>query len=284
MSKPIQNVVVFSDTHCGCQFGLSPLKIRLDAGGFYNSSSLQKKVFKMWRLWWDEYVPEFTRGEPYVIVVNGDAIDGSHHKATTQVSQNIKDQRNIFIEVMNSVLGCRNCKGLYMIRGTEVHVGKSAEDEEEIARTLGAIPDEFGNHSRYDLWFRLGKHKSLLHFTHHIGVTSSAAYEMTAINKELVEAYNEAGRWGDEPPDAVIRSHRHRQGCIDVASEKGRALSLCTPGWQLKTPFVYRGTTGRVGTPQIGGYVLREGDEDPLYSRYKVWKVKRPKEETLNYD
>jgi len=49
----------------------------------------------------------------------------------------------------------------------------------------------------------------------------------------------------------------------------------------LKTPFVYRLATGRSGTPQIGGYLIKHGDEDDIYTRFKVWKIKRSKEEVV---
>ena len=52
-------------------------------------------------------------------------------------------------------------------------------------------------------------------------------------------------------------------------------LAIITPGWQLKTPFSHRLALGRVGQPQIGGYVIRSGDEDRIYARYKVWSMER---------
>ena len=127
------------------------------------------------------------------------------------------------------------------------------------------------------MWLRLKT--ALVHFSHGIGTTSSSSYESTAVYKEMVEAFNEAGRWRDEPPDVVVRSHRHRQFETRIATKKGYGISLVTPGWQLKTPFVYRLASGRSSTPQIGGYLIRCGDEDEPYTRFKVWRLKRPREE-----
>jgi len=275
----IRSVVVISDTHCGCKLGLCPPEVMLDEGGTYHHSPLQAKVWAYWIDFWENWVPRVTKGEPYVIVHNGDTIDGVHHQSVTQISQNLTDQKRIAEEVLRPRISgaalVNGGPGYYHIRGTEAHVGKSGQDEEEVAKTLGAIPDENGNHARWDLWLRLDG--ALIHFCHHIGTTSSAAYESTAVWKEMVEAYNEAGRSGEEPPDVVVRSHRHRHFKTEVSTNKGNGISLVTPGWQLKTPFVWRGALGRTGTPEIGGCVIRAGSEgeDNVYTRFKVWKIQR---------
>jgi hypothetical protein len=281
MIKKIKNLIVVSDTHCGCQLGLCPNQVILDGGGIYNSSKFQREVYDKWEEFWNNWVPHVTKGEPYYIIHNADAIDGSHHGSTTQISQNINDQRKIFVQVMTPILNMKNCAGYYQLRGTEVHVGKSGCDEEAIAKDLDAKPDENGNYARWELWLHFGNNRNLVHFTHHVGTTSSASYESTAVYKELVEAYNEAGRWGEQPPDCVVRSHRHRQMEIRIPTRNGYGISLVTPAWQLKTPFTYRVGIGRSSTPQIGGYLIREGDEDSLFTRFKIWKLARTKTEEI---
>lgn len=279
MSKT-RNIIIISDTHFGCQLGLCPPTVKLDSGGKYQHSELQSIVWKYWKHFWDVWVPKVTKNEDYILVHNGDIIDGVHHNSVTQISHNLTDQRNIAIEVMSKVIAKPHCKAYYQIRGTEAHVGKSGQDEEEIAKQLNAVPDKIGNFARWDMWLRLDK--ALIHFTHHVGNTNSASYESTAVYKELVEAYNEAGRWHDEPPDIVVRSHRHRQFETRIATEKGYGISLVTPAWQLKTPFSFKIGIGRSSTPQIGGYLIREGDEDVVYTRFKVWKIDRTNEEVVN--
>jgi len=270
----INNAIVISDTHCGCKFGLCPPEFVLDEAVTVRQSKFQAIVWEKWNEFWDEWVPLVTRGEPYIVIHNGDAVDGVHHNAVTQITHNITDQIKIAVAAIKPRI--ERCAGYYHIRGTEAHVGQSGQWEEALAQQLGAIPDEWGNHARWEMWMRLGT--QLVHFSHHVGTSSSAAYESTAVYKELVEAYNEAGRWGDEPPDAVIRSHRHRAFEVKIPTEKGYGFSIVTPAWQLKTPFTHRIALGRAGTPQIGGYLLRVGDEDSLYTRSKVWRIPRPSE------
>lgn len=276
-AKRVSNLVVISDTHCGCQFGLHPPEdITLDGGGIYVPSDLQRKVWAWWRAFWDEWVPEACHGEPFTVVVNGDMLDGRHHGSVTQVSQNLADQQRIAEAVFAPIV--QRCEGrFYVIRGTEAHVGQSAENEENCARALGAVPDDNGLYSRFELWMRVGT--GLVHLMHHIGTTGSSHYESSAVLKELTESYAEAGRWCKEPPDVVVRSHRHRHLEVRVPTSLGYGISFCTAGWQLKTPFAYRVAGGRYTTPQVGGSIIRQGDSD-LYTRHKVWGVERSREVT----
>jgi hypothetical protein len=272
----VNNIIVVSDTHCGCQLGLMPPTVKLDSGLIVQQSPLQKKMWAMWNNFWEDWVPKVTKGEPYIIVHNGDVIDGVHHDSVTQITHNITDQIQIAIDVMRPRIEKEKCVGYYHIRGTEAHVGKSAMSEEGVAKALGAIPDSIGNHARWDMWMRTHT-DHLIHFTHHVGTSASAPYESTAVYKELVESFVESGRFNKEPPDCVVRSHRHRQFEIRIATEKGYGISLVTSAWQLRTPFTFRVGLGRSSSPQIGGYLIRVGDEDGIYTRFKVWDIEESK-------
>ena len=273
------NLVVFSDTHCGCRLGLCPPeKMPLDDGGFYLASPFQLKMWALWREFWDEWVPRTTRGEPYDVVHNGDVIDGVHHNSTTQVSQNIQDQLTIAVCALQPIVAACHASGgtYYHIRGTAAHVGPSSIHEEMLAQRLGAHPNAEGQHARYDLWKRVGG--ALVHLLHHVGTTSSSAHEASAVNAELTAEFVEAARWRKEPPDFIVRSHRHRSIAIDLDSARGYAAAIVTPGWQGKTPFAWKVAGARLAEPQFGGIIIRQGDEEAHYRR-KVWSVERSAEE-----
>jgi len=274
----VQNLVVVSDLHVGCQMGLChPDGHPMDEGGRYSPNKLQRVVWKWWEEFWNVVVPEYCRGEPFAVCVNGDALDGSHHGATHQWTHNLTDQGKAAHAILAPVVEL--CEGRYYhIRGTEAHVGASGAQEEALAQSLGAIPSESGQFARYELWLRIGR--GLAHISHHIGTSGSMAYESSALMRELSESYVESGRWNNEPPDWVVRSHRHRNAEVRVMTHKGFATVCTTPAWQLKTPFAYRIAGARQSMPQIGGTVLRCGDED-LYSRHWVRSLSRGKEETL---
>ena len=269
------NLIVVSDLHCGCRLGLCTKDpVPLDDGGEYHPSALQQTVWGWWHEFWDEWVPRACRDEPFDIVVNGDALDGVHHGAVTQISHNLEDQAKLALAILKPVRD--RCEKFYMIRGTEAHVGKSGQEEERLARELEAIPDEAGRHARYELWKRVGT--ALCHIMHHISPSGRAAYETSAVQAELIAEFAEAGQSREEPPDFVVRSHRHRYIKVDNPTSRGGAFGIVTPGWQLKTPFVFKIAGGRISQPQFGGILIRQGDEE-FYPRACYWRLGRPKVE-----
>lgn len=252
----LNNLVVVSDLHAGCKLGLCPPEgAKLDDGGTYMPSPLQIKLYEMWREFWDVFVPDATRGEAYGVVVNGDAIEGTHHRATTPISHNMGDQCRIAQALLEPI--AEQCSGrFYMVRGTEAHVGVSAQSEEGLGVALGAVPNTDGQYVRWDLWKRIGYDK-LIHCLHHIGATGSQAYEATAVHKELIEEFAEAARWGQRPPDVIVRSHRHRHFEETIYGATGSKHAVVTPCWQAKTPFVWKIPGARLSLPQFGGVVTR---------------------------
>lgn len=274
----VRQAIVISDLHAGCQFGLCPPhEILLDGGGVYRPSLLVNKMWGWWEEMWDKWVPAATHHEPYAVVVNGDITDGRHHGTTTQITQNLSDQRKIALEILSPIV--KLCEGrFYVIRGTEAHTGATGENEETLAQELGAIPDENGNYARWELWLRMGNR--LAHIMHHIGTTGSMAYETTALMKEYSESCAESARWNRPRPDWVIRSHRHRNAEIRVPTDNNYGICAVTPGWQLKTPLTHRLPGGRITTPQCGAILIRVGDEEH-YSRHYVKNISRTPEVVL---
>jgi hypothetical protein len=275
-AKDLKNLVVVSDLHSGCRLSLCPPEgARLDDGGTYLPSPFQRKLWKYWRIFWDEFVPEATRKEPYGTVINGDIVDGVHHRSTTQISQNLEDQAEIAYQIIQPIAD--KCQGrFWMIRGTEAHVGQSGVEEERLGKRLGAVSNKEGQHARYELWKQVGP--KVVHLLHHIGSTGSQAYEATAVHKELVESFAESARWGRKAPDVIVRSHRHRHIETTIATgdahNTGRAIAVVTPAWQGKTPFSWKIPGARLSTPQFGGIVIRYAKGE-LFVRSKVWTIDR---------
>jgi hypothetical protein len=255
-----------------------PTGAKLDGGHDFTPNAVVQKMWSWWEEFWGRWVPEVCRGEPFAVCMNGDAMDGRHHGAVHQWTHNLASQQAEAEAILGPIV--EKCEGRYFhIRGTEAHVGPSGEQEELLARALGAIPDaETGRSARYEMWIRIGR--GLAHISHHIGTTGSMHYESTALMKELTEAYVEAGRWHNEPPDWVARSHRHRNAEVRVQTHKGFATVFTTPAWQLQTPYSYRIAGARQSLPQIGGSLMRCGDED-LYTRHLVFNLDRPAEVRL---
>ncbi len=269
----INNAIIISDLHCGCQYGLCPPTIVLDGGGTYRASADQLILHDWWEELRSDWIPRVTHGEPFCVICNGDAVDGDHHNANTQISRNISDQRRIARAILEPLVD--QCEGrFFMIRGSSVHTGESGMNEETLAEELMALPDEYGHYARNDMFLKIGS--ALCHFAHHIGVTGSMAYESTGLAKEFTEFCSDSARWKLPVPDVVVRSHRHRHIEVKVPTVSTYGYAFTTPAWQLKTPYVFRIPGGRITTPQIGASLIRQGDED-FFTRHKVWDVKRSK-------
>ena len=108
--------------------------------------------------------------------------------------------------------------------------------------------------------------------------SAGTTIESSAVNAELTAEYVEAARWHRQPPDYIVRSHRHRSIAVDLNSARGYAAGIVTPAWQGKTPFAWKVPGARISEPQFGGIVIRQGDEE-FYYRRKVWSIGRSAEE-----
>ncbi len=293
MAKPrgpaIRNVITISDLHAGSQLGLChPDGARLSEGGLYKPSKLQRKLWRYWEEFTQEWLPSSCRNEPFDPVINGDTVDGKPFESKSQITDNITDQALIAHKILEPLV--RAARRTYFVKGTETHVGKCGENEERLARELGAVPDECGQHARQELWYRLGG--DLIHFLHHIGSSSRSAYESSAVMAELIEEFVEAARWGEQPPSVIARSHRH--SCLEiripadvtarawsrthVRPTRAMAIAFVTPAWQLKTPFAHKIPGARLKPPQLGGSLIRLSDEGVIYVTHYVQTIGRPQE------
>ncbi|MBA4420281.1 MAG: hypothetical protein C0391_03965 [Anaerolinea sp.] len=246
-------IIVVSDLHVGSHTGLMPADgFMLDNGAVLNPSKAQKMLITFWQHFWDEFVPAATRGcREKMVVINGDAMDGNHHDAVDLIP-NIKDQRRAAFQMLEPIR--KKYDRFVMLRGTEVHGGKSEQDTEELAEKLKAVVDpDTGNYSWYQYWVEC--QGVLFQFAHHIGTTSSAAYETSAPMRELVSGLVESAQWGQRMPDVFVRSHRHRYIPVRIPSAGNKDISLfITPAWQLRTPHVER--IDRMRLPHIGGVIF----------------------------
>lgn len=275
----VKQAIFISDPHFGCMVGLCPPTGAIqDGGGVYHPNRIQRAIWHYWREFNDKWIPYVTQGEPYHFVHAGDVIDGNHHNSVHQFTHNLETQRDLAVTVLTPVVTAAKKSGgnFYAVRGTEAHVGQSGQDEEAVAKLLGAKPNGDKQYARPELWLQLGG--GLVHVMHHIGTTGSSHYESTAVHKELTEAFQEAGRWRERSPDCIIRGHRHRSIETRIPTEDGQAIALVLPGWQGKTPFAYKIPGGRNAPPQFGGACIRWGDNE-LYARCKVFSIRRPKPE-----
>ena len=244
-------IICIADTHVGSLSGLAPdTGFRLDGGAQFVPNRYVKEMWKVWLHFWKEYVPKATQGADEVIIVhNGDAIDGNHHQAVDLIP-NVADQEAAAIQLFRPIADRYK---FYMIRGTEAHCEKSNQSTERIATALGCVKDEtIDSSSWWQLW--LDVEGVVLNFAHTISTTSSAAYESSAVLREMIASLVECAQWGSVRPDVIFRSHRHRYIKVEIPSERGAIQAVVSPAWQLRTPFVER--VDRFRLSHIGGIVM----------------------------
>lgn len=267
----MKSVVVISDLHIGSHSGLiAPNGIHLDNGAKQAPSKIQRYTWKCWQHFWGEFVPHHTKGaESITVVINGDAIDGNHHQAV-DIVPNVAIQERAAIEILKPIAEKYQT---FMVRGTEAHGGIAEQSTERIAQALGCPKDDQDNHSVWQLWLSIDG--VIIQFAHHIGTTSSAAYETSAPMRELVAGLVEATQWGMPMADLYVRSHRHRYTSVPIPTQGDKDIQLIvTPGWQVRTPHVER--IDRMRLPHIGGVVVNI-EEELCQIKKKLYAMPKPR-------
>lgn len=275
-----RQAIVISDTHCNSTFGLCrPEGHKRDKTGDYHPSKLQLEIWRCWEHFWTEWVPNVTRGEPWDLVINGDAIDGDHHQTPEIISRNMTDQHRA---ARDTLQGCVNmCKAsggsYYHVRGTFAHVGQSAANEELLAEQLGAVQGQDGAYSHYRLKLRLGHQDRsvLVQFRHHIGTSFSPVSKGTALVRAQAASYYQAGKWKREIPQFKVFSHRHTHGQWLEVGADGKCIVVVTPGWQGITPWAQG--KADILDAEFGGILIRVGDEE-AYIREQVYCIEQEDE------
>lgn len=250
-------MVVTSDHHVGSTSGLcSPAGIKIAGGGYYYPNKFQEAVHQFWEDFWTEFVPSVTAdADLKANVLNGDLIEGLHHNRYGVVTSTWEEQSQAALDLLGPRMG--KGQAVFVVRGTEAHANTGAEAEERIAKGLGAERNGGDEHSAWQWWIEMGG--LVFQLAHHIGVTSSAAYESSAPMREMVAGLVEAAQWKQPLPHVFVRSHRHRFIEIPLPAADGRIRLVITPGWQLRTPFVER--IDRLRMPHIGGvvFIVKDG-------------------------
>ena len=253
----MEHIVFISDGHQGDRAALCPPESELDLGGSYQRSWLQDVIWQWWTEFW-KWIESKTNND-FILVINGDWLEGDHHRTKSAISLNVNDQLNIALATLRPVK--EHAKAIYMIRGTRSHGGQSSENEETLARELGVVQDK-----KSKVFCRpalnLTVENVLFNVSHYIGVSGSTQYESSALMQEATRVFVECGRWKKPLPDVIVRSHRHRHLSLPIKTSSGKTTIFVTPAWQLKTDYVYHIVGGGVATPQIGGSLVTVDGSD----------------------
>ena len=251
-------VLLLSDLHVGSTIGLWPKDFVSNEGNPIGQNKFQEWLWKCWEdaLVWSQKV---IGKDQFDLVLNGDLVEGIHHKTLQVMTPDPGDQ----VDAVKSVLGflAESCDRMHIIKGTECH---TRNDEIRIGRALGATRDPGTGQNAWDT-LDLEVAGTLYNFAHHISATSRSYLEASAHSIMLGNLSHTRARTGKPVPKVMCRAHRHRHGIWD----DGNQMSVITGAWQGLTRHGYKVVPDAVPQPSMVIFDHRglESGELPLVHR-----------------
>ena len=241
-------VVFFSDLHSNSTVGLCPPEVSVEDGGKYHANLIQRWLWDQWTEFWTE-VKSLRKKRPLVLVVVGDVIEGKHHGTVQLVSDSTLVQHEIALLNLEPAMDLKPDL-TYFVRGTESHVGASAEFENFIAKEMNGVIDPITNSYTWS-WLPLDIRGVLFNVAHHATGGRRPWTFANSANALAAEETITAAEAGERLPDVVVRAHKHiPKDSYD--NYKVRVLGL--PSWQLQTMYGTKLQAGKI--LPVGGYMF----------------------------
>jgi hypothetical protein len=229
---------VISDTHCGSDRAIFPPTITLpplmadDGERTLKYNFNQKKIFEH-LMSCAKLIKENYKDYSKVIIVNGDAIEGLHHKTIQLSAPMVEDHVLTHIEVMELFLqevgfSVKNGDELYYGSGTEVHTGFT---EAGIAKYFQPYGAKF-----YDE-LKLSQNGCNIWFVHQWKGAGDGQNEGDAMRNGLKAMYYNSLKENWKMPDFVIASHFHKATMSSYSQKWNTYYGMITPSLQMKTRF-----------------------------------------------
>lgn len=237
MSEPLLNLVI-NDTHCGSEYGLLPKQVYMEDGrsiGYANN----KRLEFLWKSWRDmeKRFAELADGDPYILTLNGDLIEGIHHRSDEVVAAKLS-QHLLIAKACLSGLVLR-AKKVIVTRGTQCHT----QDWE------GFFCKEFGLPPAKDVQ-QYTVNGCLVDARHHMATATNIIQESAALSKVIVATQANCVRVRHPVPRVLLRGHRHLTG--DFCD--GDNMIIVPGSWQFMTRHAHKVATE--SSPRFSAYAL----------------------------
>jgi hypothetical protein len=233
-------IVILSDLHIGSTVGLWPTGFVSNEGNPIGQNKFQEWL---WECWCDamQWSRKIIGKDAFDLVLNGDLVDGIHHKTLQVMTPDPGDQTSAVLQTLSG-LGLQWSK-LHVIKGTEAH---SRNDEIRIGQALGGTRNpQTGQHAWDNL--DLDVHGCLYNFAHHISATARTYLEASAHSIMLGNLTHARARAGKPVPQVMVRAHRHRHGIW----QDGNQISMITGAWQGLTRYGYKVVPDAIPQPSM---------------------------------
>lgn len=217
----IKLLAIASDTHAGSTVALFPPRLELAEGITVEANPLQRFY---WQAWTHavKWVQDVAGRDPFGLVLNGDLIEGDHHRTDQIIGRNISDHLKAAEEILRP-LASRALK-TFITRGTECHVGDA---EAALGRIFNAEKNPATGRPVFDR-LTLDICGVRLVARHHVTTTSRPWLESNGLGMELASEQLQAVRNGEPMPQVLCVAHRHVGGHITT----NEGVCIATPAWQ----------------------------------------------------
>lgn len=217
--KPIGAIVV-SDIHVGSNVALWPPDGELSESGNVVSFGKNYHQAWLWQVWLDtiKTAKEYFGNDPWVLILNGDLVEGDHHRSKEVVAIDESDHMEAAVKCLRPFVEAAT--KTYVVRGTMCHV-KSFE--RVIAKELKATYAEDS--------LLLEIHGTLIDAKHHMPTSGRAYLEAGAMSITMGNARLNYARVGHRLPKVFLRGHRHVGGVYT----DGTGAFIVTGAYQFLT-------------------------------------------------
>ena len=222
----ISKIVVVSDLHCGSTVGLLPPKFMTLEGNEVGQNKIQKRLWDAWYDLWNDWVPWAVDGHEFAVVINGDLVEGLHHKTTEIVSPEFGDHVRAAQQALVPMTKLAPSK-IFLTEGTECHTKNT---EHDLGNAVGAVQDEETGKFCFPR-LDLDVSGARCSFFHHVVATSRSYLEGSGLSITLGNERAEAARAGLPIPVVLGMAHRHRHGIFN----DGQGIAFTTGAFQALT-------------------------------------------------
>ncbi len=250
-------VAATGDMHIGSTVGLCPRRVELDDGGAYEASKSQRWLWTCWEDYWAQVARRKTDGVQVVALLNGDLCDRNRHGHYQLWTINRATLTRAVVDTLQPLLAIADY--VVVVRGTEAHVGESAEMEELIAHDVGAVPDEQAGSASWWYWeATIAGHN--LAAAHHPGTNSMRPWTLGGgANRAAAIAVDTyyGQHW---QPELIVFNHVHHN---EDSYDNHPVRVIFNRAFSLRTAYDHR--SGRsLQQASIGGLIVTLAPGEPL--------------------
>jgi hypothetical protein len=203
---------------------------RTEQANAAHEAFVQSWLWDCWRDATERWLPALVGNDPWALVLNGDLVEGVHHKTKQVISTDTADHVDAALALLEPL--AKLASKTFVVKGTECHSGTN---ETTIGKVLKAEKDpETGKEAWDRLSLTVAGTRCI--FQHHVQTAMRPYLEASGLGIALGTEQLEAAKSGEPIPRVLSVAHRHRFGEYRDAS----GLCVAGPPWQALTRFGYK--------------------------------------------